>query len=125
MDNIETNGSLKDVPSALKLGDIEKQELCDSDTDTTNMRSQERISTVRDAVADSMEEESSPSRNSDIAKVVAGKDRGNLDRTESNISIIPDGGLQAWLVVAGSFFLFFNSWSVLLNLLKLIILLHR
>ena len=26
----------------------------------------------------------------------------------------PDGGLEAWLQVAGSFFLFFNSWYVVI-----------
>lgn len=32
----------------------------------------------------------------------------------NNASSIPDGGLWAWLQVLGAFFLFFNSWFVIL-----------
>lgn len=28
----------------------------------------------------------------------------------NNLASVPDGGLQAWLQVAGSFALFFNTW---------------
>jgi hypothetical protein len=34
-------------------------------------------------------------------------------------SSIPDGGLWAWLQVLGAFFLFFNSWYVLIRLILL------
>lgn len=30
----------------------------------------------------------------------------------NNVASIPNGGLAAWLQVAGAFALFFNSWSV-------------
>ena len=42
------------------------------------------------------------------------EDGSPLDKVKSvnSISSIPNGGLRAWLVVAGSFFLFFNSWCV-------------
>ncbi|EJD49425.1 MFS general substrate transporter [Auricularia subglabra TFB-10046 SS5] len=31
----------------------------------------------------------------------------------TNVSSIPNGGLQAWLQVLGSFFLFFNTWGII------------
>ncbi|KAK5012603.1 hypothetical protein LTR60_004295, partial [Cryomyces antarcticus] len=31
----------------------------------------------------------------------------------NNVNAIPNGGLTAWLQVAGSFFLFFNSWGII------------
>jgi hypothetical protein len=31
----------------------------------------------------------------------------------NNVNSIPNGGLRAWLQVAGSFFLFFNSWGII------------
>lgn len=31
----------------------------------------------------------------------------------NNVNAIPNGGLRAWLQVAGSFFLFFNSWGII------------
>ncbi len=39
-------------------------------------------------------------------------DGGAVDRKVSvnSISTVPNGGLRAWLVVLGSFFLFFNCW---------------
>ncbi len=42
------------------------------------------------------------------------KENGPVSNAVSvdSISTIPNGGLRAWLVVLGSFFLFFNSWSV-------------
>lgn len=48
---------------------------------------------------------------SDVAE-----DGAPLEKIKSvnSISSIPNGGLRAWLVVVGSFFLFFNSWFVLL-----------
>lgn len=34
----------------------------------------------------------------------------------NNVTSIPNGGVTAWLQVLGAFFLFFNSWYVLGNL---------
>ena len=44
----------------------------------------------------------------------AAEDGAPLEKVKSvnSISSIPNGGLRAWLVVVGSFFLFFNSWFV-------------
>ena len=47
----------------------------------------------------------------------AGPDGGQIQPAVSkfsvnNVSSIPNGGLRAWLQVAGTFFLFFNTWSV-------------
>ena len=44
-----------------------------------------------------------------------GPDGGNVEKKTSKASVnnaasIPNGGLRAWLQVAGSFFLFFNTW---------------
>jgi hypothetical protein len=30
----------------------------------------------------------------------------------NNISSVPNGGLRAWMQVVGSFFIFYNTWSV-------------
>jgi hypothetical protein len=39
------------------------------------------------------------------------KQEARFDATEETAYSAPvNGGLQAWLQVAGSFFLFFNSW---------------
>lgn len=56
---------------------------------------------------------------SDVAE-----DGAPLEKVKSvnSISSIPNGGLRAWLVVVGSFFLFFNSWFVLLILDTLLLL---
>lgn len=37
-------------------------------------------------------------------------------RLQQGIDPPPNGGLTAWLQVLGSFFLFFNCWSVVVNL---------
>ena len=38
------------------------------------------------------------------------------ERLHQGIDPPPNGGLTAWLQVLGSFFLFFNCWSVIVNL---------
>lgn len=35
----------------------------------------------------------------------------NEPHSENSTSDAPDGGLVAWIQVAGAFFLFFNTWS--------------
>ena len=53
--------------------------------------------------------EPSTPEESDVAE-----DGAPLEKVKSvnSINSIPNGGLRAWLVVVGSFFLFFNSWFV-------------
>jgi hypothetical protein len=49
------------------------------------------------------------------ARAEEGFDGGKLEKkatkaSVNNVSSIPNGGLRAWLQVAGVFFLFFNTW---------------
>lgn len=47
----------------------------------------------------------------------APSEHGNKDLTRinsvTNVNSIPNGGLRAWLQVAGAFVLFFNTWGIL------------
>ena len=66
------------------------------EADEKDIPNEEASGTSSDAV---LEEAKEPSET---------KEKANVNNTDA----VPNGGLKAWLQVAGSFFLTFNTWSV-------------
>jgi hypothetical protein len=62
-----------------------------------------------------VENQASPPISSDAAETQAPKDTTETSSSSAPeptpARFIPNGGLQAWLQVAGAFFLYFNTWG--------------
>ena len=85
-------------PPALDSKGFEKARVPDNDNDNGNDNDNDR----EHSGASTPEEDEDIEGGPPLEKI----------KSVNSISSIPNGGLRAWLVVAGSCFLFFNSWFV-------------